>query len=327
MFCSMANPSGKMMEVSRVGVEEEDEIELSLGLSIGGSFRKPEKSKLIDENHFNFNKEINSVSTNVSQKHHCFSTLSEQDSGSEYANPQAKHENIQRRNKRGEKLRNGLHGGTDGGYPVTNEFSDDKLLSEAKWLQNPVRERKVRENGALVAERACKRGKKEDCAEMKDLNLTLSRNGSFDQTHISNPPMLSSSPSAPAQYSYPPLSNGFVYPYAMPNWSTLPLCNVAGKKNDNDVFPPLTFPNFRPDQGNQNSGHNLWTSRDSSCFDYEVNSSKDGRNGNMVSNWSPLRNLSVVLDHPSKSLRGDSSSDTKNHLPTPNLSTVHLVIG
>ncbi|KAA8550586.1 hypothetical protein F0562_002270 [Nyssa sinensis] len=312
-----------MLEVSSVVVEEEDDIELSLGLSIGGIFRKTTELNQIDKKINNSCEKINSESTNVdtdlSQDHQnvCATQTLHPDSGSEYVDPQKKREIHARRRqegrkKREEKLKRGLCRGVNGGFIVSNEFSDDKIGLEAQRLQTRVRDREMKENEVIQAERACKQGKSEECVaekERKDLNLTLNYNGALNQNQGSNPMAYSSSPSIPVQYpiQYVPYTNGFAYPYVMPCWAPT-AGNFGNEKNEKNVFQPVARRSFRPYLGNQSSGQNMSTGCDS-----EHNSSKDGGNGNAASNGSPVCSSSAVSDYVSKSQQGGSSSDTGSH--------------
>ncbi|KAI8016179.1 Ninja-family protein AFP3 [Camellia lanceoleosa] len=214
-----------MLEVSRVG-EDDEEIELSLALSVGGSFRNSTKLNPQVE------KTINSDADLISQENQCLSRSSTinpvvGDSEPECLDPHRKREiqalrRQEARKKREEKLRKGV------------VLSDDKMLLETQRLQNWVRDREMREKEANVAERTCKRDKKgigNKCVVVNEEEMKQHNEA----------PNLSQGGSIPVQYV--PLA----YPCVMPCWDP----NVVGWRS------------LQPYQGNLNSGCNPLIGSDS----------------------------------------------------------------
>ncbi|XP_052184306.1 uncharacterized protein LOC127796279 [Diospyros lotus] len=277
----MANESS-LLEVSS---EEDERIELSLGLSIGGSLRKSDKAKNEEHKAANSCGKIESEGSNVDG---CWRP--EGQGGSEYLDPQRKREihamrRQEARRKREGKLRKAVNGG----------FGEDKMWMEAQRLQIRVRDREMREKEARIQEHACNRDK----SQVAGGNSAVVNEEVKEAAHGSSPPGI---PVAPLQYPYPSLQyvqlgNGFAYPCVMPCWAPA-LGSVGNEKNTEQ---PAACRSFHTYQVSPSSGI---------VSDSERNSVRDGGNRNTVSNMSPVCSSSVVSDHRSTSPQGGSSTDT-----------------
>ncbi|KAH7862791.1 hypothetical protein Vadar_009589 [Vaccinium darrowii] len=272
------------MDASSVGLEEEEdeEIELSLGLSIGRNFKKSPKFE--PETHKTANADVDLSRENQNVSEHV-------------EDPQRKREvhalrRQEARKKREEKLRKrGLVFGSD--------FSDDNVGLEAQRVQLRARDREMRENEAKIEGRE---GKKREITEERGEN---SINGGQNLSQGSVPVV----PYPPLQFV--PLANGFVYPCVnvVPCLGPAEIKCGKEKKNEGNVIRPFGCASLWPCQGSLSSGNLVIGGSD-----FERNGGRDGGNRNAASNGSPVCVSPVVSENQSSSQQGGScSSDTGSH--------------
>lgn len=272
---------------------KEDEIELELGLSIGGNYKKPDifvnvqngsQSKYSDD----------SVDVGLSEKDPTCTRSSGSpsfigDDAEQEMDPKTKREihalrRQEAKKKREEKqLKKGFCKGKNG---VVFNAGNNGMSLKAKDFQA-----KERHFGA-EDQRECKKSKIEDTRsdqnDKKNVNLDVT---------------------SPLQYPYPyphpplhygPPTNGFVYPCAnvnvMPCWFT----GGAGVGKERNVVEPLVSYGFGPFRTVSDPGLNLGNG-----YDSEPNGSKDGGNGKVGSSNGPsICSSSVGSDHRSSSHEG-----------------------
>ncbi|KAF3431664.1 hypothetical protein FNV43_RR26396 [Rhamnella rubrinervis] len=266
-----------MVEASEIGLKE-DEIELDLGLSIGGSFGKSEKLKpvfLFDSGSNVFDADLRENQTSFSRS--CTSpTPLEPADQSAPLDPQTKREiHALRRQEAKKKQREKRCRGR-------NSVSDN--ASEIQIEEQP----------------ACKR-EKTDCVgtdsnnAVKNVNL----NSSNGQTEHYSAPQVLYGRYPPVQF-VPYTANGFAYPCVVPCW--------APGGNEKNMFQPVACRGVRPSLGHQNLGLNVTNGCDS-----EQDGRKDGETKLTASNGSPMCSSSTISDHRSSSHGGGGSSDTRTH--------------
>ncbi|KAF8402133.1 hypothetical protein HHK36_013085 [Tetracentron sinense] len=326
-----------MVEVSGLEVEEE-EVELSLGLSIGRSFRKSEKLKIIQQKLVSspstMNRKACQSDTDLrgNDQSFCRSNVSpvvgageekDRSRGGEFLDPLWKREiHAMRRQEARKKTeqkkvvcrgRNGVY--LNGGIPIRTVSMGDKMWLEAQEFQSRVRDREMKENEANRSERISKKVKAENGdTEQQNGGMKVNHNQTLKKNIGSNPSAFPSPPFpvGPIQFpfspvQYVPFANGFTYPYAMPCWA--PPAGPAGDYKN--VFQPVACRTFRPFR--QNSNHSLVTN----CNLGQTCSNCDGvKQGKSSPAWSESRgsSSSSVSDYQSGSQQGgSSSSDTRSH--------------
>ncbi|KAK3017453.1 hypothetical protein RJ639_006403 [Escallonia herrerae] len=271
------------MMVAKVGMEgggvgEEDEIELSLGLSIGGSFRKskPKWTDSCERSVADLKEERDSLSKDV---------LFDADTHADADGAMKRGIQATRRQKarveREEKVKKGNRGVSvaklSAGDGVELETASKKVKTEISGRNCVAKE------------------------EIKGLNLTLSYNGLLGYDYGSNPTAAGALSSCiavvpvPVQYPYssPPLNcapctNGYVYPFVMPVLAADNAGNDVGR-SEKCVLGPAAYGSFRP---------------------YQRNVGDLGQNA--ASNGSPEPSCSAVSDHRSSSSQGGSSSNVES---------------
>ncbi|KAF8388452.1 hypothetical protein HHK36_027124 [Tetracentron sinense] len=306
---------------------EENEVELSLGLSIGGSFRKPEKSIQIQQKLVPC---LGKVNVDLKEDDQSLGRASESpifngvfSARAEFLDLQRKREihalrRRETRKKREEKQqKKGICRGRNGGY-VNDCSMDDKMwLEEHDQFQARVRDREAKENENEEANRSERISKKEktenggsagSCVEDSDsqnTNLILKNYQTLNQNPRSNQSAYASPPFPLVQYVGFP--NGIPFPYAMPCWA-LPGAAVCGG-DDKNVFRPVAFQSlwpFRPPPY-QNSNPNCSRSCNS-----EQNSSEGGTIKQAQSSPASSGSHSAFSSYHSRSQEGGSSSDARN---------------
>lgn len=257
-----------MVEASEIGLKEA-EIELDLGLSIGGSFRKSEKLKpvfLFDPRSNGLDADLRENQTSFSRS--CTSPVSlEPADQSAPLDPQTKREIHALRRQEAKK----------------------------KQLEKRCRGRNsVRDNASEIQieeQRACKREKTgsvgtESNNAVKNVNLNSS-NGQTE--HYSGSQVQYGQ--YPTMQFVPYTTNGFSYPCVVPCW--------APGGNEKNVFQPVSCRGFSPSLGHQNLGLNLTNGCDS-----EQDGRRDGEIKVTASNGSPMCSSSTISDHRSSSQEG-----------------------
>lgn len=332
-----------MLEVSRVGVtESDDEIELSLELSIGGSYRKFEKLKQVEDSGKESDKGLKAILPRSGRLSFPETIVGDQvdtesGSGSEVVDSQRKREiqalrRQEARRKRGEKLRksgSNSRGGTFINVGLAN--AEDKMLLETQQLQARARDREMRENDALVDDSARKEEKcvrnENGTTNIIDSNFTF-RNGTVtgSEDHdgsgtkppaavsfLQNGPLRSP---CPPQLQCAPQKNGLAHPH---HNHMVVSCLGPNLRKEEDIDtkgkniisqPVVNCGSFRPyPYGNGNLKHDSGTGCDS-----ERNSGKSGSEiPKVMSNGSPERTSSAVSDYRSTSGKGGSSSESGSH--------------
>ncbi|XP_031285483.1 uncharacterized protein LOC116144165 [Pistacia vera] len=306
-----------------IALKKEEEMELELGLSIGGGFKRSEKVNPIKSEPVQFESmrdpRTSCFDTDQRDNHPKISTaLQLERMGVE---PQVKREvealrRQEAKKKRQEKQqRKGITESEEcinGGFGVIH---DNKM-----WLKSPKLETREREFD--VNERECKKNRVEDNgsrnsnAEMKmknvNLNFTVEQNiNNMNQNDSlsSNPTAFSSPAVCPVMYPYPSiqfvqLPNGLPYPCVnvVPFWGNGGVS--IGNGQTANVVQSLVNQSFRPFP----SGHShlLGFNVGDGCAS-DQNSRKAGSHG------SPMGSSSAVSDYRSSSYEGGGSSETRSH--------------
>ncbi|KAK9282172.1 hypothetical protein L1049_005084 [Liquidambar formosana] len=277
---------------------EEDEIELSLGLSIGGSLRKSKPAEKAVACSIDINTDLREYA--VTPVH-----VGEVVVKDVVLNRQTKREIHALRRQEARKKR------------------EEKQLMKIKGICRARNGEEYANDDDGVAEGGCKRAR----VETQDEALKVNGNVELD------PPGYASShpyPGLPMQYPYPgpvqyvPFGNGFAFPYVMPCWAPGAGAGAVDAGNGTNVVHPVACRSFRPFRADRDCGFSF----SSGCDYSEQNSGKAGGNGKPVSNVSPGCSSSGISEYRSTSLQdgssGDSGSDsshTKSGKPQLNAST------
>lgn len=260
-----------MVEVSENGLKE-DEIELDLGLSIGGSFRNSGKWKPVDLGLLSspspFDSRSNGIDSDLRENQTTFSRSSASTTSLEAEtaplDPQTKREIQALRRQEAKKKR-----------------QEKKCRGRNSAVQDHGNEIQIEEEPPSKRERTDSDGSENNAS--KNVNL----NSSSGQTeHCSVPEV---------QYHYPPLQfvpygNGLAYPCVMPCWQ-------PSSGNDKHVFQPVAYRAFRPFLAHQNFGQN-------GCDSEQNGKRTDIKSKKSTSNGSPVCSSSTISDHPSSSYEG-----------------------
>ncbi|KAL9436322.1 hypothetical protein AB3S75_022386 [Citrus x aurantiifolia] len=264
-----------------IGVKREEEIELELGLSIGGGFRRSER-----QNPSHAMTKNEPPGSDLRESHHNNSDPLQVESKREFEALRRLEAKRKRLEKQQKKITISCNNINSSGYGVG--------LDNKMWLKSPELETKEKQ-------RDCKKSRVEDEEEgergprsnmqMKNvnLNLTVEQNVGFNSTVC------------PVMYPYPPLqyvqfANGFQYPCL----NVVPCWPAGGEGVGNYQVQSVVNRSFRPFQSSQESGRNMGIG----CAS-DQNSWKAGSNGSPGS--------SAVSDYRSSSHEGGGSSDTRSH--------------
>ncbi|KDO65985.1 hypothetical protein CISIN_1g011821mg [Citrus sinensis] len=264
-----------------IGVKREEEIELELGLSIGGGFQRSER-----QNPSHAMTKNEPPGSDLRESHHNNSDRLQVESKREFEALRRLEAKRKRLEKQQKKITISCNNINSSGYGVG--------LDNKMWLKSPELETKEQQ-------RECKKSRAEDeeegergprsNMEMKNvnLNLTVEQNVGFNSTVC------------PVMYPYPPLqyvqfANGFQYPCL----NVVPCWPAGGEGVGNYQVQSVVNRSFRPFQSGQESGRNMGNG----CAS-DQNSWKAGSNGSPGS--------SAVSDYRSSSHEGGGSSDTRSH--------------
>lgn len=263
-----------MVEISEIGVKEE-ELELDLGLSIGGSFRKSETTSKPVERESGLlsfdSKTINGVNLDLNE---VLTTTTTASRSSSSPAPKTKREiHALRRQEAKKKQREKRSRGLKNSSPSSQDQSSN--------------------NTCLLVEeqRASKREKTEyGIVNVSQSNAEVNNNNNNGNMNSSNGQTLPYHPFTAAQYPYAPLqfvpyTNGFAYPCVTPCW-TQP--TTPGGTDEKNVFHPVPCRGFGPfltGLGLSNGGQEC-----------EIRKTTSHR--------SPLSSSSTVLDHRGSSQEG-----------------------
>ncbi|GAY40057.1 hypothetical protein CUMW_049100 [Citrus unshiu] len=264
-----------------IGVKREEEIELELGLSIGGGFQRSER-----QNPSHAMTKNEPPGSDLRESHHNNSDRLQVESKREFEALRRLEARRKRLEKQQKKRTISCNNINSSGYGVG--------LDNKMWLKSPELETKEQQ-------RECKKSRVEDeeegergprsNMEMKNvnLNLTVEQNVGFNSTVC------------PVMYPYPPLqyvqfANGFQYPCL----NVVPCWPAGGEGVGNYQVQSVVNRSFRPFQSGQESGRNMGNG----CAS-DQNSWKAGSNGSPGS--------SAVSDYRSSSHEGGGSSDTRSH--------------
>ncbi|KAF5446419.1 hypothetical protein F2P56_032048 [Juglans regia] len=291
-----------MVEVSEsTGLKEEDEIELDLGLSIGGSFGKPEKLKPVKKIHvLSVDSKSDGYCVDVTEKHPGFSRSCESPTFAKDAgivDSQAKRKMHALRRYEAKKKREEKQQQKRGTCRARNgQYRNECQIEE----QQP----------------ACKKERTDD--GMMNVNLNESDDEMKmllqQQQHRHNDfpnPVPFQALAAMVQYPYAPVqyvpftnTNGRLgLPCVMPCWAP------AG----GGLEPSASCRSFRPYKGNQMPGLKL-----SNGCKLELNGEKDGGNRKTGSYSSPICSSSAGSEERSSSHEGGGSggSDSRSQSST-----------
>ncbi|XP_044502772.1 uncharacterized protein LOC123223598 isoform X2 [Mangifera indica] len=292
-------------------LKKEEEMELELGLSIGGGFKRSEKV-----NHIK--RESVQIKNMNDQRTSCFNTALRDNHPKISTDLQLERMGVAPQVKREKKRPKKQHheGKTkseeclNGGFGVTH---DNKM-----WLKSPKLE--TRELEFDVNERDCKKSRVEDNESrnnnvdmtMKQVNLNFTveqniNNMNQNVSSSSNPTAFSSPTVCPVLYPYLPiqfvqLPNGLPYPCVnvVPIWGN----GVSkGSEQNSNVVQSLVNQSFRPFQSG--NSHSLAFNVGDGCVS-DQNGRKAGSRG------SPMGSPSIVSDYQSSSNEG-GSSETRSH--------------
>ncbi|XP_043720203.1 zinc finger CCCH domain-containing protein 18 [Telopea speciosissima] len=269
---------------------EENEIELNLGLSLGGCFMKSEKSlgirqksvssSGVDEKFDKTEADLRSSVSPISGR--VFGENKEVQIEGEVLDPQSKRKiqalrRQEARKKRAEKQKKGR-----------------------------VRDRDIVENEMDRSEQICKKAKVTDEEDQQDVNQASKQSQGPDSSSAFVPVVPMQYPFSHLQYI--PFANGLPVPYAVPYWAAPPASASVGEEKN--VFQMVACRAFQPFHA-QNSNANLNCSRSS---DSEQNGSKSGGLKQLQSSSGSLGSASSgVSDYQSTSHQGGCSSDTRSH--------------
>ncbi|XP_068665599.1 AFP homolog 2-like isoform X2 [Aristolochia californica] len=306
--------------------EGEEEVELSLGLSIGGCFRKADKTAtaatattMVNDV---FHKSISSPRSSeidldcegrerlVARSN--ASTLVDAESNAAddlfkrkkelhaLRRQEARKKRDEKQQKKGLARRNGFLANNH----VPTSTVNDRALLDAQELQCRLSDRAVKEIEASWADRICK--KKENgsggYSGEQNVSLTLNRN----QQPASNPNTCSSAPFPVMSMQYPfhpvqymPYGNGLSFPYMMPCWGP-PVAppTSSGLGRDKNIFQPVPVRPFQPPNSCQNVN--------------QMPGDLERNYGRGTSSGSQGSSASLVSNSQSASLQG-SCSDTKSY--------------
>ncbi|XP_044493097.1 uncharacterized protein LOC123216663 [Mangifera indica] len=306
-----------------IALKKEEEMELELGLSIGGGFKRSEKVNPIKseqvqiermrdprtscfdidlrDNHPSFSTDLRLARVGV----HSLAKREIEVLRRQEAKKKRQEKHQQKRITKGEEC-------IDSGLGVIH---DTKM-----WLKSPKLETAEREFGAN--ERECKKSRVEDNgsrdnnAEMKMKNVNLNFTGEQNVNNMNQNLSLSSNPSAfssstvyPVMFPYPPIQfvqfpHGVPYPCVnvVPFWGYGGVC--TGNEQDANVVQSLVSQSFRLFQ--PVGGHLLAFNVGDGCA-----SNQDNRKAG--SHRSPMGSSSVVSDYRDASYEGGGSSETRSH--------------
>ncbi|XP_015892239.3 uncharacterized protein LOC107426548 [Ziziphus jujuba] len=275
-----------MVEVSEIGLKE-DEIELDLGLSIGGSFRNSGKWKPVErESPSPFDSRTNGFDADLRENQTTFSRSSTSTTSLEAEttplDPQTKREiHAFRRQEAKKKQQEKRCRGRNSAAVQQQDHGNVEIQTEEE------RPRKREKTESSV-------GSKNNAAKSV-VNLSSS-NGQTERYPVPE-----------VQYHFPPMQfvpyeNGLAYPYVMQCWA-------PSGGNEKNVFQPVPCKGFRPFVAHQNLGLSLPQNGGS---DSDQNGRREeGKCKKSTSNGSPVCSSSTISDHRSSSYEGNGSSDTR----------------
>ena len=289
---------------------EEDNVELSLGLSIGGSgFRK--RPVWISASEIGGIEEKDQRSVVGSTVDPALVFEAKGSSGGDFLDPKSKREmHALRRQEARKKMeekqmkkKNGNGNGHGHGVfvskvvPARNGSVDDRSALEAQEMQCRVRDRAVKEAELCRMQRNCKKNGEICLSENSEQNPNPNPNsGVFGSFQVM--PMQMQYPFHPVQFM--PLANGHRYPYVMPCWAAA--ASSAGKpsvaapiggddlKQDKNSVHPVACQSFRPFQV---------PNRNPNQSGKQIPSCESDQNGGSMGSSS-----SAVSDNQSASLQG-----------------------
>lgn len=299
-----------MLEVSRVGVaESDDEIELSLELSIGGSYGKCEKPRQVMEGSLCRDKNNEMGVENAVPRagfslfsEACVSVGGEQLEGestgsvSQAVDPNRKREiqalrRLEARRKREEKMRKSIVN-----FRGINAI--DKVCLEAQQSQERAQDRKFREDENFLDDNS---GRKKATLNVASCvtNEAVMKN---DEGDLQNHGIMQMRGHQP-QSQCVPLKNGCVYTYGSPSLSSGVVRKEEDEMKEKYMFQPVACGSFRPylngtrDIVRQNSGIGFDAGHFNSGISRIVNQKA-------TSNGSLERSSSAISDYRSTSGKG-----------------------
>ncbi|KAJ4955933.1 hypothetical protein NE237_012716 [Protea cynaroides] len=330
---------------------EENDIELSLGLSLGGCFRKSEgiRQKSVVSCAINGRSGENEVdlrsSVSLISAAPVFGENKEVEIGGEVMDPQKKcggfreEEEIQiegevlnmqrkrkiqalrrqeARQKRDEKQQKKriVRGGRNGSYlngnvPMRTDSMDEKMLSEAQEYQSRVQDQDSVENETNRSEQICKKAKVTDEEDQHDVNQT-SKQCQRPNASSAFVPVVPMQQYPFPHLQYVPFANGFAIPYSVPYWTAPPPASAA-VGDEKNVFQPAACGAFRPFQAK----NSIANQKSSGSSNSEQNGTKSiglkQVQSSLCSSGSLGSCSSGISDYPSTSHQGNGSSDTRSN--------------
>ncbi|OAY34796.1 uncharacterized protein LOC110627880 [Manihot esculenta] len=264
---------------------KEEEIELELGLSIGGSYKRQTGTNSISDTNIDMGSREKHPSCLRSSVSRCFNGDIVQE-----IDPKRKREIHALRRKEAKKKREEkqLRKGFCKGYLNGGQLINGDIIAgnnNGMWLKANAFQAK--EKVADSEERQCKKSKTYDMGSNHNDTKKMNLNLCVDRT---SSPVQPNQP-LPVQNGLP--ENGFVFPGA----------NV----NVVQVQPVVSY-GFVPFQAASNQGHNLRNG-----YESEQNGSRDGRNKNAGSNGSAICTSSTGSGQRSYSHEGGGGNDNRSH--------------
>ncbi|XP_010274057.1 PREDICTED: uncharacterized protein LOC104609435 [Nelumbo nucifera] len=317
---------------------EENEVELTLGLSIGGCFRRSEEKVTSP---CLFEVKYGEAEGSIREKERSLSGSGLSSTvdggggegegkvrscgGDDILYPQKRREihalrRQEARKKREEKQQKkgickGRRGScVNGNVPMRIGSLDVKMWVEGQEIQSRVRDREGMENAGTGFDRACKKYKFEstgsDNQQAEEQTLKQNQNHNQNPSAFAAPPF----PVVPMQYPFPhlqyvPFTNGFTFPYVMPCWAP----PIAAVGNDKNVIQPVACRVFHPFQVPTNQNANKQPPICDSEHDGSKSGVANGTHSSLYSSGSAGSSSSAVSDYQSTSLQGGNSSGTRSH--------------
>ncbi|KAG2669630.1 hypothetical protein I3760_14G040900 [Carya illinoinensis] len=278
-----------MVDVSKTGLKVDDEMELDLGLSIGGSFGKPEKLKPVKKVYaLAADWKSNGYDVGLKENRPGFSRSSMlpglDDKDAELLDPQAKREMHALRRQEAKKKRE-------------EKQQLRRVMFRARNGENGNEcQRKEEEE-----EPALKKGRTEEDARNVNLHMSdkqMQKQMQHMHNDVTNPLPFAAET---VEYPHPPTNGALRLPCVMPRW-------MPGGGG----FEPSACRGFRPYKGSRSPGHSF----SDGCERELIQPIGDGNGGNRktVSHGSPICSSSAGCEDPSSSLDGvGSGSDSRSH--------------
>ncbi|XP_015582019.2 uncharacterized protein LOC8286095 [Ricinus communis] len=275
-------------------VTKEEGIELELGLSIGGSYRRENGNVLKSGTSMDMGSSEKSGTCIRSSSSPCFGEDAMQE-----LDPKTKREMHALRRKeakRRKELKKGFCKGYNLNSSQLNNHGEIKInKNNGMWLK--AKDFQVSNSDGPECKKIKMEATGSDQNDTSKVNLNLSMDHDDPNGNNNNSAYL------PLHYGLP--ANGFVYPCG--NMNVMP-CWFTAIAEEGNAVPVFSY-GFVPFQAGSNPGHHFGNG-----YESEHNCSLDGGGNRKVgSNGSPLGTSSTGSDHRSSSHEGGGSSLSRSH--------------